>query len=199
MAWPRRRWPLIGISGVLALVLVLAVVFTRQQVAAQPLNQSSGSISFATKFVCGYQKPQWPEGGEPPVKPGNYATEINIFNYNTISVNVRKQVLLLVRDTNPIGREPNFVPVSVTDGITLPPGTATMDDCNRIWRLLNPGTPIPTPMPLMIGYLNIISTQGPDLTVNAVYTAGVPGPNTAGTPPQNVSIDVENVVGKRVP
>jgi hypothetical protein len=181
------------------LILALAVVFTRQQAAARPLEQASGSISYATKFVCGLQGPTWPEGGEPPVKPGNYATEVNIFNYNTFSVPIRKQILLLVRGTAVPGREPNFVGVSANDTITLPTNTATMDDCNRIFRLLNPGVAIPTPMPLMIGYINIISTQGTDLTVNAVYTAGVPGLTTAGTPPTNVTIDVEEITGKKVP
>jgi hypothetical protein len=200
MAWPRRRWPLIGISGVLALVLALAVVFTRQQAAARPLEQASGSIVFPTKFVCGLQKPTWPEGGEPPVKPGNYATEVNTFNYNTVSVSIRKQILLLVKETSVPGREPNFVNVSAVDLITLPSNTATMDDCNRIFQLLNPGAPIPTPLPLMIGYINIVTAPpGSNLAVNAVYTAGVPGPSSTGAPAQNVSIDVQEISAKRVP
>lgn len=39
----------------------------------------------------------------------------------------------------------------------------------------------------MIGYLNIVNTQGLDLTVNAVYTSGDPG-----------TIDVEQITGKPV-
>lgn len=197
MTWSRRRWPLIGISGVLALVILLATIFTRQQADARPLSQSPGQLSFAAKFVCGYQRPIWQEGGEPPVKPGNYATEINIYNHNSVAVDVRKSILLLVKDTSVPGREPNYVTVSATDAITLPAGTATMDDCNRIYRLLNPGAAIPTPMPLMIGFLNL-TTSGTDLTVKGVYTAGLPGPNTAGNPPTSVMIEVEDVVGKRV-
>jgi hypothetical protein len=145
------------------------------------------------KFVCGAVS-QWPEGGEPPVKVGNYATEINIFNSSPTSAQIRKRVNLLVLRGDPRGREPKQVGTSAFDSITLASNNATMDDCNRIWRLLNPNAPLPppTPLPLMIGYLTLISTNGVDLNVDAVYTAAPI--NSTGTAP--VSIDVERISSK---
>jgi hypothetical protein len=157
--------------------------------------------SFAVKFVCGLQPPLTTAAGqqglgEPVVKPGNYATEINIHNYTYREVPLRKKIVLLVRDTQPIGREPDSQGPMAYDHITLKPDWATMDDCNRIWQLLNPNAPaLPAIMPLMVGYLVIISPI--DLDVDAVYTAEVPGRLEANQNPTGISIDVERVNGKR--
>ena len=136
--------------------------------------------------------------GEPVVKPGNYATSINIHNYNYREVSIRKKVLLLVKDTQAVGREPNSVKPSAFDGIVLGPDYATMDDCNHIWQLLNPNAALPAVMPLMEGYLVILSPL--DLDVDAVYTAEVPGrlDTAAVKDPTGISIDVSRVQGKRV-
>jgi hypothetical protein len=49
----------------------------------------------------------------------------------------------------------------------LPPGAATMDDCCRIAERLYGGAP--SPLPLTIGFLEIVSDE--ELHVTAVYTA----------------------------
>lgn len=166
-------------AGSIALAAsVLTVSLHGQAVVAAPAAQITANQywwSYGVKFVCGLQPVQQTaagaQGGEPVVKPGNYATSINIHNYNYREVDVRKKVLLLVKDTQAIGREPESVKPSAFDKIVLGPDYATMDDCNRIWQLLNPGVPLPAIMPLMEGYLVILSQL--DMDVDAVYTAEV--------------------------
>ncbi len=70
----------------------------------------------------------------------------------------------------------------------------TMDDCNTLWKYAFPAVPPTGQMPLMIGYLVILSPT--DLDVNVVYTANAPGSLSAT--PTGVSIDVEQVTGKRI-
>jgi hypothetical protein len=191
--------------GRTAIVLAaLAAIVGPQPAAAQTIvfpTPSRYYWSYAVKFVCGMQPPLQtatgqPGLGEPVVKPGNYATEINIHNFMYREVPLRKKIVLLVEDTKPIGREPESQGPRAFDRIVLKPDWATMDDCNRIWQLLNPNAPaLPAIMPLMIGYLVIISPV--DLDVDAVYTAEVPGRLEVGKDPTGISIDVERINGKR--
>ena len=141
-------------------------------------------ISYSVKFVCGVQDSDELEQGV--IRPGVYSTEINIHNYHGTQVAVRKLVLPLVFDGKPRGREPDYVRPQAHDSIVLPPNTATMDDCFRIGRLLYGGPP-PQPLPLMIGYLEIVSTL--PLAVDAVYTV-------TDRERRSVAIDVERVEGR---
>jgi len=159
--------------------LALAIALTAAQAASAKYQ-----YSYAVKFVCGYNDSNvglttLPTGleirtGEPSVKFGNYATEVNIFNFNvdpTVPTDaiIGKNVILLVEKGRPVGREPKVASTIVTDGITLKSQEATMDDCNRIGELLwGPGG-IPSPFPLTIGFLIIQSTV--ELDVTAVYTS----------------------------
>ena len=154
--------------------LALAIALTMAQVASAKYQ-----YSYAVKFVCGYNPSNlgWDDAGaqagEPEVKFGNYATEINTYNFNLygdpslIDAIIEKRFLLLVRSGIPVGREPKTVDPGGFDYITLKSGQATLDDCNRISRILY-GTVL-TPMPLTIGYLVILSTV--ELDVTAVYTS----------------------------
>jgi hypothetical protein len=193
------------VGRAIVLLAALAAVVHPQPAAAQtgPVFPTPSRYywSYAVKFVCGLQPVvQAATGqqgaGEPVVKPGNYATDINIHNYTYRDLPLRKKVVLLVKDTVAIGREPESQGPTAFDKITLKPDWATMDDCNRIWQLLNPNAPLPAVMPLMVGYLVIISPV--DLDVDAIYTAEVPGRLDAGVNPTGISIDVERVSGKRV-
>jgi len=184
-----RTWMYASLPLVLALVIALTAS-TSTPTSAQTTTQRS----FAVKYVCGFQPPLTATtGGEPPVKPGNYATEINIHNYMFQPVDIRKRLLRLVFQGQVIGREPQTQVPVVTDGVALPPEGATMDDCNRIWTLLVGGVP-PNPMPLMIGYLTVLSPV--DLDVDVVYTALAPG--NAGALGQGISEQVVRVPGKVV-
>jgi len=154
--------------------------------------------SYAAKFVCGYQSPTLATGkpvpGEPVVKPGNYATDINIQNPNFKVVPLTKRIIVLV-DGDVVRREPISVGSSASDAIELQGDFATLDDCNKLWLKTHPQTTVlPTPMSLFIGYLVILSPL--DLNVNAVFTANASG--VAGSVPTSASIDVLTITGKRV-
>jgi hypothetical protein len=202
--------PVLLVAQVVVFVL-LASVWARQPAASasgaaapQDRPQAQTAVngqylwSYAAKFVCGYQRtatPGQPAPGEPIVKPGNYATELNIHNPAYKEVLLRKKFLVLVNAQQQVAiREPQQTrPVTVTK-MTLGPDYAMMDDCNNLWTITYPGVTLPSPMPVFIGYLVILSPL--ELDVDAVYTANAPGELAAA--PTGVSIDVERVTGKRV-
>jgi hypothetical protein len=163
---------------------------------AQIISHGQYVWSYAAKFVCGFQGTATPgqvPPGEPILKPGNYATEINIHNPAYGPAPLRKKFLVLVNNQEAI-REPNQIAPTKIITMTLGPDYATMDDCNNLWRLTYPTAPLPSPMPVFIGYLVILSPR--ELDVDVVYTANAPGDLT--TAPTGISIDVERVTGKRV-
>jgi hypothetical protein len=77
-------------------------------------------------------------------------------------------VLPLVLGDEVVGREPRIVASKAFDSITLPPNTATMDDCYRIGELLY-GHQLPQPLPLTVGFLELVTTA--EVVVDVVYTA----------------------------
>jgi hypothetical protein len=207
----RKLWISVLFLGVV-FVAVAGIILARPLTAAKASGSASidqaapnpqavtGTYywSFAAKFVCGYQSPTLPAGGaipgEPVVKPGNYATEINIQNPNFRLVPLIKRVIVLV-DGDVIHSEPNSVGPSGSAAIEIPGNFATLDDCNTLYTLTHPALPVlPTPLPVFIGYLVILSPL--DLNVNSVFTVDASG--VAGQTPTSASIDVLTVAGKRV-
>jgi hypothetical protein len=200
--------PVLLVAQVMVFLLVLSV-FLRQPAAsasdvaapqdmppAQIISHGQYVWSYAAKFVCGYQRTADPGSqvpGEPILKPGNYATEINIHNPAYKQAPLRKKFLVLVNNQEAI-REPNQIQPTKHMTMTLGADYATMDDCNNLWRLTYPTAPLPSPMPVFIGYLVILSPL--ELDVDVVYTANAPG--DLAVAPTGVSIDVERVTGKRV-
>lgn len=147
-------------------------------------------FSYGVKFLCGYVK-ETPPGVVPltpaaTLRPGIYSTEVNILNYHTGAVTIHKYLYPLVRQTEPVGREPRSVGRRGEDAITLPPKSATFDDCFRIHEILHES---PGDEPLSIYFLEIVSPV--ELTVTAVYTAN----DLRGT---SVAIDVVQVDGKQI-
>ena len=126
-------------------------------------------VVYSVNFVCGEQSDCGCECT--PVQPGRYATEVNIHNYGLKPVDLIKRFIPVVLAGAPIGREPRVSAVRTEDRITLPPQTATMDDCCRISGLLMGGDP-PSSMPLTIGLLEITATA--EVAVTAVYTTSGP-------------------------
>lgn len=200
--------PVLLCAQVFVFLLLLSVFL--QQPAARAANQAAPPAapaaqiaangqyvwSYAAKFVCGFQRNAQPgqtPPGEPIVKPGNYATEINIHNPAYKPTFLRKKFLWLVNAQEVI-REPAQIGPAKYLTMTLEADFATMDDCNNLWRLTYPGVPLPSPMPVFIGYLIILSPT--ELDVDVVYTANAPG--DLATAPTGISIDVERVTGKRV-
>jgi hypothetical protein len=209
----RKHWTLVALTSLFVVTLVMAGILARQERAvsaapqrapelapeAMPNEQTAiGSYmwSFAAKFVCGYQPPT-PAGtnpqGETVVKPGNYATDISIHNYNYRVTPLKKKFILLVQGDQLLAAEPQTVEPRKIMTMTLGADLATMDDCNNLWNIMF-GTPPAGQMPLMIGYLVILSPL--DLDIDVTYTAEVPGALSAsGT---GISEDAERVTGKRV-
>lgn len=208
MLQKKQLWVILAIAVIVALVAggVLwrqtALASTVATGSAQPPPIPAGYYwHYAVKFVCGLQDPGDPAGlgGEPVVKPGNYATEINIHNPNYMYPNgivIFKKTVVLVEGPNVI-REPQSAGPNGFAEVHLLPDYATLDDCNAIWMMSHPGTTLPSPMPTFIGYLIIFSRV--DMDVVAVYTAN--SWNPAGVPATNyygISQDVETVAPKRI-
>jgi len=142
--------------------------------------------SYSVKFICGEQ-PECPCECT-SVRPGTYATEINIHNYHENEVKVAKRITPVVLAGVVIGREPRVAGPRATDRIILPPHSATMDDCCRLGELLLGGK-TPSPMALTIGFLEITSPE--ELAVSAVYTV-------SDLKSGAVSIDVEQIMVARM-
>ena len=135
---------------------------------------------YAVKYICGTA----PDCGcdEATVRPGRYATEINIHNPGRDTAAVSKLVTPLVSAGIGVAREPRAQNPVGADRIKLPAHAATMDDCRRLAEL-HYGAPAEGNLPLTIGFLEIVSTQ--QLVVTAVYTAtGTDG---------HLTMDVETV------
>jgi hypothetical protein len=137
--------------------------------------------TYSVKFVCGVQ--QDCECACAPVRPGVYATEINIHNYKCKDATVEKWLIPTVLSGAPVGREPRVAKRRIGDRIKLPADSATMDDCCRIAEMLL-GAPTTAPMPLTVGFLEIVSDV--ELSVTAVYTA-------TDLKSNGLSIDVQTV------
>jgi hypothetical protein len=138
------------------------------------------------KFLCGVQEDCPCECA--PVRPGKYATEINIHNFHERDVRVRKSVIPLVFSGAAAGREPKTVGRRAADSIVIPRHAATMDDCCRIMELLLGAKPS-SEQPITLGFLEIVSPV--ELQVSAVYTV-------SDLASGSTSIDVENIAPKRI-
>lgn len=167
-------------TGTIDVVADGVVVATKRVRITVPACRK-GRFSYSVKFICGEQREGACECAS--VRPGIYATEINIHNYHDAEVKIEKFVTPAVFAGVPVGREPKVAARKASDSIVLPPHTATMDDCCRIAELLFGGTP-PSPIPFTAGFMEITSAE--ELSVTAVYTVSKP---TSGS----VSIDVEQI------
>lgn len=166
-----RRW--------IVLVLIFGLGLG---LAGADLASAKEQFVYSVKFVCGYNPDNvgvsltGKREGEPSVKFGNYATEINIvwpelYLTDTTAHNpayISKHLVVLVDKGKPVGREPNVAPGKLyADSITLTAVSGTMDDCNRIAEIL--WGAVPSPYPLTIGFLVLASTH--EIDVTAVYTS----------------------------
>ncbi len=161
------------------------VVVDGSVVAAKPtrITVPACKYTYAVKFVCGTQAAGCGCGCG-PVRPGTYATEINILNPKCKEAAIVKRVVPLVFAGVATGREPAVANARATEEIVLPSGAATMDDCCRIAELLYGGSG--SAMPLTVGFLEIVSDV--ELHVSAVYTSSDP----QGT---GLSFEVQTIPG----
>ena len=139
---------------------------------------------YMVKFVCGYLPPLGPE--EEPVKPGNYATAINIHNYTTGAVVIYKRPALHYHEYAP----DELPPVFWAEKFWIKKRRVLEVDCMDVWLLT--GTP---PGSFQKGMMQI-SMRG-ELPVVAVYTAQTnlepPAAGAAADPGAGISIDVEYI------
>lgn len=153
-------------------------------------DAAAGYFAYSVKIVCGKQT-----GANccciAGTRPGLYATEVNIQNFNFVEAKVLKFVQPLIHLGAVLAREPNVtnpltIPTRQIEDLILPPLAATMDDCCRIAEMLPPPS---GETPLTIAILSIACSV--ELSVSAVYTAN----------PLNgdgISIDVEYIPGQRL-
>ncbi len=140
---------------------------------------------YAVKFVCGTQPVC--ECQCAPVRPGRYATEINLLNAGSKEVAVRKRFIPVVLAGAAVGREPRSAGPRAEDKIVLPPHSATMDDCCRVHEMLF-GAAGGAAETLSIGFVEITSSA--ELVVTAVYTS-------SGLGGDGVAIDVQQITPSR--
>jgi hypothetical protein len=151
--------------------------------AALPCAQAQAQVCavggqpcvYSVKFVCGEQPlspiPLPPSG--PVVRPGYYATTINIHNYHLDqTASIQKTAVIAIPEPSP----PTTViksQVSNTVFVTLPPGQAFEIDCNDIVNVLFKGTVFK--VPFIEGFVelrpNSATAPFPLLSVTAVYTS----------------------------
>ena len=150
--------------------------------------------SYAAKFVCGSQPAGSTSPGAPALAPGSYATTIDIHNPNYVgSLAVYRKIVLLVDQGSAIGRAPATAqPAALGPALQLSDDGATMEDCASIWAMANPGVTLPSPMPLMAGYLVVVSPMELDVVSGTTATPSA----TQGA--SGIAIDSTPVDGKQV-
>ncbi|MFN8596619.1 MAG: hypothetical protein U0559_10615 [Anaerolineae bacterium] len=211
----RKHWVLGLLAGqVIVFLLLISLFVTQPSASASPSTATVNSPAaapgrdarragrrarsihsgYAAKFVCGWQQPA-PAGTNPQgefiVKPGNYATDINIHNPNY------KQKCPFARSSSSPCRMARLLQTNaqverriVT--MTLGADMVTMDDCNNLWKYSFPAGPPPGQMPLTISLSR--RSQPSRSGCRCRLHGDAPG-DMATT---GVSIDVERVAGKRV-
>ncbi len=164
----------------LLLVVVLFVLFMLSTVQAQPAE--GRPVQYAVKYVCGWLPPVPPDLDQ-WLKPGNYATSINIYNHNPNGVvGGAKRVSLQYRMGNPPP------PIITNFAFTVANRRTLTIDCVDIWSMagLPPGSFVEGT--LHIG-LNV------ELPVTAVYTSQThDDPNLGPGAAAGHSIDVERIL-----
>ena len=149
---------------------------------------------YSVKFVCGLQAsldPKLSLPAEPPVKPGNYATAVNIHNFHTFDVRICKRAVIAPPEhcvDNPATADncpPNIV--GTPRVVTLPAEHALEVDCSDIVSLLTPSSGGTTQLPGFIkGFVEVTVLPGQPLpaanpiSVTGVYTALGCGVNADG-------------------
>ena len=156
------------------LLVFAALPCAHAQAPAQICSVGGQPCVYSVKFICGDQSaiPNLRPPSEPPVKPGNYATAINIHNYHSDQMAMITKTAVIANPED----APSLGQISPPRRIALPPGRAFEIDCSDIVTLF--GTQ-PAPLPPFIKGFVELRGSFPLLSVTAVYTAqqAVPGPS----------------------
>ena len=112
--------------------------------------------TYSAKFVCG----AFTGDIEGPVKPGNYATAINVHNLQDEPVEFTKKAVLSVREDEPSSPPSSAIP------LTRGPDEALEIDCADIRQILG----LPPGEEFIKGFV-VIRSDSVEMDVVAVYTA----------------------------
>ena len=183
------RRKLFGLLTAIALVASLVGGFLVVTASASPHRDTN---QWAAKFVCGFVPTPAPEQEPPPVKPGNYATAINIGNTGTMNIAGSFRILLHYD----VG-DPPSASIPAVGCSALRFRTAEID-CNAIWAAVGVA-----PETFLKGIVHIGLGGGAfNFPVWAVYTAQTDLSPTPGVSPDagaGISIDVERVEQYNIP
>jgi len=119
---------------------------------------------YSVKFLCGLQSvqsSQFKPPAEPQVKPGNYATSINVHNFHSSVACLAKKAAIAGPESVDITGQ-----ISAFRGFNLGPDAAFEIDCSDIVSLFPVGTGLPS---FIEGFVEIQSRT--QLSVTAVYTS----------------------------
>lgn len=159
----------VGVDTIQATVAVEGAKWTSNSVFKEWKDEtpqpSKVSYVYPVKFVCGTipvdaldtQKPP----SEPPVKPGNYATAVNLYNFQVQDVKFSKKAVI----ANPQGQPSGASSRVLTE--RLGAGLALEVDCSDITRMLSRA--VESPLPAFIKGFVVIESPA-ELQVVGVYT-----------------------------
>lgn len=118
---------------------------------------------YSVKFLCGLQSvqsTQFKPPVEPEVKPGNYATSINVHNFLPLTACLAKKAVIAGPESQDVTSQ-----ISPFRGFKLVPDGAFEVDCSDIVSLFPAGVALP---PFIEGFVEIQSRT--QLSVTGVYT-----------------------------
>jgi len=133
-------------------VMVSTVIICSSSVSRAQIIPRRAAV-YSVKFLCGFQNgvdvsPAAPQS-EPPVKPGNYATAVNIHNFHTFPVTICKKAVLAPAEscfTSSATSPPCFKGFGPVIPVRLDPDLALEVDCQDIAVTLLHGILPPPPL-----------------------------------------------------
>jgi hypothetical protein len=164
LALGAHKWGWIMRKAIMLAITVggLAGLLGSHVALAQPAASSS---IYAVKFVCGTQAPLNVKAPvEPPVKPGNYATKVNVELLSPPPASGGTVATWSVSlDGDGVS---SSAPVALTQQLQ------TLDfTCANIVRLASSSPNVPSLPSFINGYVNVIANPGVQLAVTGVYTS----------------------------
>ena len=131
----KRAWLIITLIGGFAALECV-------QAQAQTCSVSGPPCVYSVKFICGDESanPNLHPPSEPPLKPGNYATSINIHNFHLDQTATFSKTAIIAPTELDFDKNPGQLQMSKPVSITLRPGQAFEIDCTDIVALFQPQT-----------------------------------------------------------
>jgi len=187
-----KKLAILGLGGIALAAAAGYVIYTTSTKSAVAENHTDNlkpRFVYAAKFVCGTLRVPPTFLGEPPVKPANYATAVNIHNPQRYRVPMWKKAVIALT-------EPEQGRPSEKLWFKLGPDHATEADCNEIYKLVGKQPTLQNPRPFVKGFLVIESWA--QLDVVGVYTASTPGTTAGAVLSTSITEDIEYIPASNV-